>query len=144
MSPKKVYILFLSLCAIWVSLIFLAPYLASKDHTYLSNYFYRVFSSFCHQRPERSFFVWGYQLGVCARCTFLYVGILVGMLLYPLRFGKGVNFKIVLIFGIPLILDGVSQLFFRESTNEIRAFTGFLLGIIVPFYIMPKFFESLK
>lgn len=28
----------------------------------------------CHQRPERSFFVDGHQLPVCARCTGLYLG----------------------------------------------------------------------
>ena len=28
----------------------------------------------CHQRPERSFFVGGQQLPVCARCTGLYIG----------------------------------------------------------------------
>ena len=28
----------------------------------------------CHQRPERSFFFYGHQLLVCARCTGLYLG----------------------------------------------------------------------
>ena len=28
----------------------------------------------CHQRPERSFFVHGQQMPVCARCTGLYLG----------------------------------------------------------------------
>jgi uncharacterized membrane protein len=28
----------------------------------------------CHQRPERSFFVNGQQMAVCARCTGLYAG----------------------------------------------------------------------
>jgi uncharacterized membrane protein len=28
----------------------------------------------CHQRPDRSFFLHGHQLAVCARCTGLYVG----------------------------------------------------------------------
>lgn len=28
----------------------------------------------CHQRPERSFFIGGSQLPVCARCTGLYLG----------------------------------------------------------------------
>ncbi|MEA1993277.1 MAG: DUF2085 domain-containing protein [Euryarchaeota archaeon] len=144
MNPKKVYLLFLSLCVIWILLILTAPYLAHKNYTYLSGHLYRIFSHVCHQRPERSFFLWGHPLGVCARCTFIYMGGLVGMLLYPLRFGKGVSFKIVVLFGIPLIIDGASQLLFRESTNEIRAVTGFLLGTVIPFYVLPKFFESLK
>jgi uncharacterized membrane protein len=144
MTPKKVYILFLLLSFLTVLMIFSAPYLAYKDHTYLSGQFYHVFSSFCHQRPERSFFTWGYPLAVCARCTFLYIGILVGMGLYPLRFRKGVPFIIVVICAAPMMVDGVTQLLFRESTNEIRAVTGFLLGVILPFYVMPKFFESLK
>ena len=88
--------------------------------------------------------MWGYPLAVCARCTSLYIGILVGMGLYPLRFRKGVPFVIVVICAAPMIVDGVTQLLFRESTNEIRAVTGFLLGVILPFYVMPKFFESLK
>jgi uncharacterized membrane protein len=28
----------------------------------------------CHQRPERSFFVFGRQVAVCARCSGLYLG----------------------------------------------------------------------
>ncbi len=134
----------LSLVTVWVFLIFLTPYLASKNHTYLSNYFYRVFSYFCHQRLERCLFLWKYPLAVCARCTLIYIGVLSGMLLYPLVFGKGVRFTVVVLFAVPLILDGVSQLLWRESTNETRALTGFLLGIILPFYFMPKFFQKLK
>lgn len=144
MTPKKVYVLFLLLSMLSVLVIFLAPYLAYRDHPYASDQCYHAFSSLCHQRPERSFFMWGHPLAVCARCTFFYIGILVGMILYPLWFEKGVSFKVVLVFGTPLILDGASQLLFRESTNEIRAVTGFLLGIILPFYVMPRFFEALK
>jgi len=33
-----------------------------------------VGSLICHQRPERSFFVNGHQLAVCARCMGLYAG----------------------------------------------------------------------
>lgn len=32
----------------------------------------------CHQRPDRSFFVHGRQMPVCARCTGLYVGAAIG------------------------------------------------------------------
>lgn len=33
----------------------------------------------CHQRPERSFFLAGHQLPVCARCTGLYLSAAVGL-----------------------------------------------------------------
>ena len=35
---------------------------------------YAVGSFICHQRPERSFHLWGAALPVCARCSGIYVG----------------------------------------------------------------------
>ena len=40
---------------------------------------YVVGSIICHQLPERSFFVDGQQLPVCARCTGLYASALAGL-----------------------------------------------------------------
>lgn len=34
----------------------------------------------CHQMPERSFFVRGYQFPVCARCTGVFLGQIIGMI----------------------------------------------------------------
>lgn len=34
----------------------------------------------CHQLPDRSFFLAGRQLPVCARCTGLYLGVAAGLL----------------------------------------------------------------
>jgi uncharacterized membrane protein len=48
---------------VWTAALCLAPELL-----------FPVGSFICHQRPERSFVVWGHQLPVCARCTGLYVG----------------------------------------------------------------------
>jgi uncharacterized membrane protein len=36
-------------------------------------FIFAVGSLVCHQRPERSFFIDGHQLPVCARCTGLYL-----------------------------------------------------------------------
>jgi uncharacterized membrane protein len=47
----------------WTALLFLAPDLL-----------FPIGSFICHQRPERSFFLHGRQLPVCARCTGLYLG----------------------------------------------------------------------
>jgi uncharacterized membrane protein len=47
----------------WVAGLFLAPAALTP-----------VCGAICHQRPERSFFVSGAQLPVCARCLGLYIG----------------------------------------------------------------------
>ncbi len=48
---------------LWVVLLFAAP-----------GVLFPLGHFICHQRPERSFFVAGQQLPVCARCTGLYLG----------------------------------------------------------------------
>ena len=81
----------------------------------------------CHQMPERSFFYKGYQFPVCARCTGLIIGYLLGVLIY---FLKVLNWKIAIILCIPLVLDGGSQyLNWRISNQVLRLITGILCGI---------------
>ncbi len=77
----------------------------------------------CHQIPKRSFFIKGYQMPICARCTGLTVGYVIGIFLYiqPLY---------ALLMIIPTTLDGLIQLKTSyESTNLIRFTTGLLAGI---------------
>lgn len=85
----------------------------------------------CHQMPERSFFYKGYQFSVCARCTGLIIGYLLGVLIY---FLKVLNWKIAIILCIPLVLDGGSQyLNWRISNQVLRLITGILCGIGIMF-----------
>ena len=70
---------FIATAAAWAVSIVVAPFIASRsaghplaDAGALAIYF--VGSAICHQRPERSFHLWGAQLPVCARCTGLYTG----------------------------------------------------------------------
>jgi uncharacterized membrane protein len=48
---------------VWVAALFLAPAVLMP-----------VGALICHQRPDRSFFLEGRQVPVCARCTGLYAG----------------------------------------------------------------------
>lgn len=63
----------------WASAIIGGALIASRPQvgslTYLvSAAIYKIGSLLCHQRPERSFYVWGAQLPVCARCVGIYAG----------------------------------------------------------------------
>lgn len=46
---------------------------------------YAAGSVVCHQLPERSFYIGGVQLPVCARCTALYLGGVAGMAVWATR-----------------------------------------------------------
>lgn len=63
----------------WVVLLFAATYTSSAaahgDAAYAgATLVYLLSSLICHQRPERSFHLWGAQLPVCARCLGVYAG----------------------------------------------------------------------
>ncbi len=84
--------------------------------------------TFCHRFPERSFFLFGRQFPVCARCT----GIIIGMLLIPIFHFEIIRPTIlfVLISMLPTAIDGTTQaLGKRESNNPLRFFTGLLCGM---------------
>jgi uncharacterized membrane protein len=70
---------FIAASIAWPLALPLAPYLVSRAHasaygTAVVLGIYSVGSLICHQRPERSFHLWGAQLPVCARCTGIYAG----------------------------------------------------------------------
>ncbi len=111
----------------------------------------------CHQMESRSFFLNDNQMPVCARCTGLAFGFLIGSVLFiftipnsnpflmalTLFLGERVNFinkkkaialsiTIVLIFMLPLAIDGLLQVLTNyESINAIRYVTGLLFGWVV-------------
>lgn len=82
----------------------------------------------CHRRPERSFFYKGRQFPVCARCTGIFAGYLVGG--YVVLAVSGTHPLAGLLCMAPLAIDGGVQLYTAyESTNLRRFFTGILAGI---------------
>lgn len=82
---------------------------------------------YCHRLPERSFFIAGYQLPVCSRCTGILIGYLSGI--YAINIGCQVSFHVPLLLSVPLVIDGFGQHFGRWKSNNLRRLvTGILFG----------------
>lgn len=83
---------------------------------------------FCHQLPERSFFFKGRQFPICARCTGILIGYIIGII-YILIF-RYLHIFLEFLLMVPLLIDGTGQyLGYFKSTNARRLFTGILAGI---------------
>ncbi len=119
-----------------------APLAIKSGHPFWGLGIYRAFSYVCHQIPERSFFIAEHQFAVCARCTGLYVGFAVAVLLYPfarsLRQIEAPRRKWLFLAAAPLTIDFALGFFgIWENTHFSRFATGALLGAVSVFYVMP-------
>ena len=125
-----------------VLLIVMAPVAAAGGHNEIAEGIYRGFGLFCHQRPDRSYFIEGHKLAVCSRCTGLYAGFAFTLLIYPLlrslRSSATPPRRVLFLAAVPLLID-FSLTFFGiwENTHTSRLLTGALLGSVVVFYVMP-------
>lgn len=139
---KKILILFLGGVLLFNVGYFSAPFLQYTGHQHSASLIYQIFSPLCHQMETRSFSLFGFPLAVCARCTGIYIGFLAGVLYLlatlnkPLRTTPWRGYLFLLF--MPALLDFVLNVFgVFSSPGFWRALTGFLLGVILPFYIMP-------
>jgi len=124
------------------SLIVVAPVAAASGHDEIAHGIYGAFGMLCHQLPERSYFIEGHKLAVCSRCTGIYGGFTLTLLLFPL-IGSLKNTVTpprswLLLAAVPLLIDVAVNFFgFWHNTHTSRLLTGFLLGSTAVFYVMP-------
>jgi uncharacterized membrane protein len=144
-----VYATLMTVSLAWIGLIFAAPWLMAKRHFLASAFVYRGFSAVCHQMSERSFHFHGFPLGVCSRCTAIYVGFVAGLLLYAfVRDLKEEKFParwILIAAGVPMLIDfagGLLGLF--ENTFLSRSLSGSLFGVVGAFYILPGLVSTIN
>lgn len=132
----------LAVVSLIIACIVLAPLAASTNHSLISLALYRAFANLCHQIPERSFYLYGSPLAVCARCWGLYGGFALGFALYPV-FGSLTRAVMphrcwLLLAAVPTSVDFLlGFLGIWENTHVSRGLTGALLGMTSALYVVP-------
>lgn len=123
-------------------LLIAAPLAHANSLELFSFALYEAFSHLCHQTPERSFFIAGHPFAVCARCTGLYAGFAVAIILYPLltslKRTDTPERKWLFIAAAPLAIDfALGSLGIWENTHFSRFSTGAILAAATVFFVMP-------
>jgi uncharacterized membrane protein len=126
----------------WVALLVAAPILAAP----LAAILYAAGAFLCHQIPERSFHVAGFQLPVCARCLGLYAGGAVGAVVAVPTFSRRVlrsghrtrrHWVLTLIAALPTVATVVVERGIGwPVSNSARAAAAVPLAAVVAFVVM--------
>ena len=99
-----------------------------------------MFNWFCHQIAERSLSVDWFVMIVCARCAGIYVGALLGLVIWGFSRKTESPFVGLLCACVgmfPLLVDGVLQLSgVWESVNWLRFLTGLFCGSLLMFGLL--------
>ena len=134
---------------LWCTLIISVPFLleGSTLSQKIAIIITLFLSPLCHQAVERSFHILGHPLSVCVRCTGIYLGFLLGVILYPLfrhADRHSIPSRRILLLGVlPSALEFlILEILFDYPIAVIRAATGAVLGGVVAFYIIPALFNA--
>jgi uncharacterized membrane protein len=127
---------------LFAALLVAAPLGRANGFQWFSFAVYQAFSHVCHQSPDRSLYLAGYPLAVCARCTGLYTGFAAAVVFYPvmrsLKRTHAPERKWLFIGAAPLAIDfALGFIGIWENSHVSRFLTGALLGAVSVFFIMP-------
>jgi uncharacterized membrane protein len=140
--------------ALYAGLPWLSPLAKATGHPLIGDLLFRLYTPLCHQKPERSFFFCGHQVGFCHRCAAIYTSIVVAGLLFGLvrRYIRPTSLKIAGLLLLPMLIDGgthmLDDLFglgFRGGGDAIgtlnfwlRMITGILAGVAMLLVVYPR------
>lgn len=110
----------------------------------VSVFIYYFFSPVCHQQDARSFHIFGYKLAVCSRCISIYLGFLIAVILYPIKFKlSNIELPSIWYLLIPVAMIAADAFFdiFGLYANSFlsRSVTGGITGFVLPFFLIPGF-----
>lgn len=138
----------------------LSPLAYASGHPWLGWLLFAIYRPFCHQIPERSFFLYGYQVAFCHRETAMYTALFIGGLVFgllrrhiqpiPLR-GAGLLLLPMLLDGGMHMVDDLFQLGLRASGDApgslnfwLRMITGLLFAIAILSAVYPRLERDLR
>jgi len=102
-------------------------------------------SALCHQFPERSYVLGDLQMPLCARCIGIHAGFLLSSIIMwtgARRYASGMQSRKVLLVLAAVVLSGfvlalISYLGLGFDNNASRTISGLLIGIPMPFVVVP-------
>ena len=126
----------------WVAVLIAAPLLPGWAGATV----YGIGSFVCHQIPERSFHLVGFQLPVCARCLGIYLGAAAGTVVVWLRVISGrrrisiapvTARRLAVAAAIPTLVTVALELAgIWYPSNATRALAGLPLGVMIALVVM--------
>ncbi len=158
---------------LFVTLPWLSPLLMAVGLRGPAQFINRVYVVFCHQLPERSYFVFGYQVAHCHRCVAFYGSLFVGGVVYArlrprLRhrdaLGQvkyvGLSIPLAILLCLPILADALTHAFgLREAGAALgwlgqsdalgsvnwwlRLITGVVAGFALVFAAWPRIDNSI-
>ena len=100
----------------------------------------------CAQIPSHSFYIFGHQLGLCARNFSIYTSMFLTSLVFVLSKKRmpGIPWWIWVLMMLPMAWDGITQMFgLRESDWILRMVTGTLFGVGNIWFALPLMQKTL-
>lgn len=116
------------------------PFLSYFGLDVISKQIFFALHMVCAQVPSHSFYIFGHQLGMCARNFSIYTSMFIGSLIFVLSKKRipGIPWWLWLLMILPMAIDGTTQMFgLRESTWELRVLTGTLFGLGNVWFALP-------
>ncbi len=134
------------LATVYAGLPVLSPYLKARGLEFAGQLIFAAYRVACHQRPERSFFLFGYQMAYCQRDTATYTAVVLAGIAYALlrRRMKPLPLWGAALLVLPLAVDGGGQFFgLWVSAWASRVITGALFGLALVWLAYPRIDEGL-
>lgn len=127
----------------WLAAVIAAPFAIQSSVPPvrdLAALMYAAAGFICHQRPERSYWIAGEQLPVCARCTGLYVSAALGApmaYVYATAVSSARARVVAFAAGLPTLLTWSMEMAgLAHPSNTVRAVAALPLGFAVAWLLM--------